>query len=33
MLKIKLSHYTPWRFKAGEEAQLLLILDLRIRWG
>jgi hypothetical protein len=32
-LKLKLSHCTPWRRLGGEEVQLLLILDLGIRWG
>jgi hypothetical protein len=31
--KVKLSRYTPWRCLGGEEAWLLLILDLGIRWG
>jgi hypothetical protein len=29
----KTVHYTPWRGLWGEEIQLLLILDLRTRWG
>jgi hypothetical protein len=31
--KVKLSQYTPWRNMGGEEVQLLLILNLGIRWG
>jgi hypothetical protein len=30
---IKLFRYTPWRRMGGEEVQLLLILNLGIRWG
>jgi hypothetical protein len=32
-LKVKLSRYTPWRYRGGEEVQLLLILNLGTRWG
>jgi hypothetical protein len=32
-LKVKQSHYTPWRRLGGEEILLLLILDLGTRWG
>jgi hypothetical protein len=32
-LKLKLSHYTPWRRLGGEEVKLLPILDLGTRWG
>jgi hypothetical protein len=28
-----MSHYIPWRYLGGKEAQLLLILDLSIGWG
>jgi hypothetical protein len=30
--KVKLSCYMPWKCLGGEEVQLLLILDLGIRW-
>jgi hypothetical protein len=30
--KVKLSCYMPWRHMGGEEVQLLLILNLGIRW-
>jgi hypothetical protein len=32
LIKLKLSHYTPQRRFGGEEAKLLLILDLGTRW-
>jgi hypothetical protein len=32
-LKLKQSHYTPWRRLWGEEVQLIFILDLGTRWG